>query len=80
MQQEVLACVTDHMGQFTRSGVAKLLVGSASSRLAVEPSNVWHGRFAGHTRKSVTFVVDTLLQQGYLIETWDGKLETSRRP
>ncbi len=75
IQQAVLACVADHAGQFTRSGLAKLLVGSDSSRLDVDRSDVWYGRFADHSRKSMTFVVDTLLQQGYLVETWDGRLE-----
>lgn len=74
IQQQLLACVGDHPAQFTRSGIAKLLVGSESVRLDIDRGDVWYGRFQGQTRKSLTFVVDTLLQQGYLSTTWEGKL------
>jgi hypothetical protein len=67
LQQQILACVRAHPGQFTRSGLAKLLAGSASARLdAAARRSPYYGACAGRGRKHLTGDIDVLVQQGYL--------------
>ncbi len=77
MQQAILACLGDHPGQYSRSGVAKLLAGSQSSRASAMVQSPYYGRLAGHGRKEITFQVDMLLQQGYLALDHQGLLYTA---
>ena len=66
VQQTILACVQSQTGRFSRSGLAKLLVGSHSSRAVDLSENPEFGRLTGHGRKEITSEIDILLQQGYL--------------
>lgn len=63
LQQTTLDVVRKYPGQFSRSGLAKMLVGAKSWSGKRVPE---YGRFAGLGRKSLTFDIDTLLQQSYL--------------
>lgn len=63
LQQTILSAVRYYPGRFTRSGLAKMLVGTKSSPDADLPE---FGSFATRSRKSVTYDIDVLLQQGYL--------------
>lgn len=65
-QQTILTCVSAQPGCYTRSELAKLLVGSRSSRAAELAEHPDFGRLAGHGRKEITFEIDTLLQQHFL--------------
>ncbi len=62
-QQTILDVVRRYPGRFTRSGLAKMLVGAKSWSDAEFPD---YGRFAGRSRKDVTFDIDVLLQQGFM--------------
>lgn len=66
LQEAILSCAGRNPGQFTRSGLAKLLVGSGSSRVTGLTDDPDYGRLAEHGRKAVTFEIDILIQQGYL--------------
>jgi hypothetical protein len=63
LQQAILNAVRYYPGRFNRSGLAKMLVGTKSSPDADLPE---YGSFATRSRKSVTYDIDVLLQQGYL--------------
>lgn len=65
-QQLILACVEAHSGQFLRSEIAKLLVGSHSIRIAPHKEDPFYGRLAEYSRKMLLYDIDILLQQGYL--------------
>lgn len=66
LQETILTCAGRNRGQFTRSGLAKLLVGSGSSRASYLAADPDYGRLADHGRKDITFEIDILIQQGYL--------------
>lgn len=67
LQEQIVACVQAHPGQFTRSGLAKLLIGSASVRLDAEGrESPYYGACAGQGRKHLTVDIDVLVQQGVL--------------
>ena len=68
LQQVVLDAVRRYPGQFSRSGLAKMLVGARSWEDASYPE---YGHLAGYRRKDVAYQVDILLQQGFL--TLDGR-------
>ncbi len=74
LQQNILNCVRDYSGQYTRSGLAKLLVGSRSTRLDGWQGNVYYGRFSNYPRKMLVHEIDILLQQGFLSLDWQSKL------
>ena len=63
LQQAVLSIVGQYPGQFTRSSLAKMLVGAKSWQDKRFPE---YGRFTLHTRKTVTIDIDILVQQGHL--------------
>lgn len=63
VQLAILTTVRRFPGQFSRSGLAKLLVGSRSWQDIDHPA---YSRLAGHGRKDVTYQIDILLQQGFL--------------
>ena len=63
LQQVILDTVHRHPGQFSRSGLAKLLVGARSWEDTNYPE---YGRLAGYRRKDVAYQVDVLCQQGFL--------------
>jgi hypothetical protein len=63
LQQAILNIVGKYPGQFSRSGLAKMLVGAKSWQERDFPE---YGRFAQYRRKEIGFHVDVLLQQGYL--------------
>jgi hypothetical protein len=66
MHQVILAGAHQHPGLFTRSELAKLLVGSKSARISDYNKLPEFGRLAGYSRKAITFEIDILLQQNYL--------------
>ena len=66
MHQVILVSANDHPGLFTRSELAKLLVGSKSARIDDYSHLPEFGRLADYSRKTITFEIDILLQQKYL--------------
>jgi hypothetical protein len=66
VQRVILECVRRHPGRFSRSGLAKLLVGSTSSRVGELVEHPDYGRLAQYGRKSITTDIDILVDQGYL--------------
>ena len=66
VHQIILACVRSLPCHLPRSGVAKLLVGSSSARVAAYRVHPHYGRLAPHTRRAITLEVDALIQQGDL--------------
>lgn len=66
LQQTILVSVQENPGQFSRSGLAKLLVGSSSSRAGDLSNHPAYGRLSGYGRKAITFEIDILIQQQYL--------------
>lgn len=65
-QQIILACVETAPGEFNRSALAKILVGSQSSRVLGYADQPCFGALADYGRKAVTFEIDILIQQGLL--------------
>ncbi|RMG94932.1 MAG: hypothetical protein D6706_12990 [Chloroflexi bacterium] len=63
LQQAILAAVNSYPGQFTRSGLAKMLVGAKSWRDMSFPE---YGRFSRYRRKDVSYQIEIMLQQGLL--------------
>lgn len=68
IQQAILACTGDYPAQFSRSALAKLLTGSRSTRAGDLADNPYYSRLADHGRKAITFEIDILLQQGFLVQ------------
>ena len=66
LQETILVVAGRNPGHLTRSGLAKLLAGSGSSRVASLTNDPNYGRLADHGRKAITFEIDILIQQGYL--------------
>jgi hypothetical protein len=66
VQRVILDDVRGDPGRFTRSNLAKLLVGSKSSRLGELVEHPDFGRLAKYGRKSITTNIDILVDQGYL--------------
>ena len=66
VQETILSAAGRCPGCYSRSALAKLLVGSGSSRVAGQADDPDFGRLSGHGRKAITFEIDTLLQQSYL--------------
>ena len=66
VQETILASAGRNPGRYTRSSLAKLLVGSGSSRAAGLVNDPDYGRLSGHGRKAITFEIDILIQQSYL--------------
>ena len=62
----ILACVEALPGQLPRSGVAKVLVGSDSERVAEFRGDPFFGHLSDHNRLEVTRIIDDLLEQGKL--------------
>jgi len=78
-QQHILHCVRFNDGKFSRSELAKLLVGTTSSRVGEALSaSPFYGRLSEHSRKAVMAQIDVLIQQGYLI--WDEHQNVVKRP
>ena len=63
MQQAILDVVRKYPGRFSRSGLAKMLVGAKSWQDTSFPE---YGRFSQHRRKDVGYQVEVMLQQGQL--------------
>ncbi len=63
LQEEIVDVVCRYPGRFTRSGLAKMLVGAKSWQERELPE---YGRFSSRRRKDVLYQVDILLQQGYM--------------
>ena len=63
VQQDLLDVVRKYPGRFSRSGLAKMLVGAKSWQDTSFPE---YGRFSQHRRKDVGYQVEVMLQQGQL--------------
>ena len=63
VQQAILDVVRKYPGRFSRSGLAKMLVGAKSWQDTSFPED---GRFSQHRRKDVGYQVEVMLQQGQL--------------
>ena len=70
-QQAIIDTVGQYPGQFTRSGLAKMLVGAKSWQDTTFPE---YGRFAQYTRKELAYQIEILGQQGYVGSDKDGHL------
>lgn len=66
LHQLILETVAANSGELTRSELAKLLVGSRSTRVAEFEDHPAFGRLTGYGRKAVTLEIDILLQQKFL--------------
>jgi len=66
LHQTILASAHNYQGRFTRSELAKVLSGSKSARISDLTNLPEYGRLAEHSRKTITFEIDILLQQNYL--------------
>lgn len=66
VHRTILDCVQMSPGIFTRSDLARLLVGSRSRRVGGMAAYPYYGRLSGHGRKQLTGQIDSLLQQRYL--------------
>jgi len=66
VQETILLAAGRNPGRYTRSGLAKLLAGSTSSRAASLSADPGYGSLADHGRKAITFEIDILIQQGFL--------------
>ena len=67
IHQIILGCVRSLPGRLPRSGVAKLLVGSSSRRVAAFRTHPHYGRLANFTRSAITRQVDALIGRGDLV-------------
>lgn len=74
LQHTILACVGRLSGQLPRSGMAKVLAGTRSARLAAYRSADDFGRLARLDRKTILYQIDILLQQGFLATDAYGNL------
>ena len=63
LQQTILDVVRKYPGQFSRSGLAKMLVGAKSWQNKDFPE---YGRLSKYRRKDIGYQVEILLQQAYL--------------
>lgn len=63
LQQTILDVVRKYPGQFSRSGLAKLLVGAKSWQNTDFPE---YGRLSKYRRKDIGYQVEILLQQAHL--------------
>jgi len=63
LQQTILDVVHTYPGQFSRSGLAKMLVGAKSWQDTDFPE---YGRLSKYRRKDLGYQVDILLQQHFL--------------
>lgn len=66
VQEMILAVAGRNPGCYSRSNLAKLLVGSKSSRAADLANDPDFGCLADHGRKEITFEIDILIQQSFL--------------
>jgi hypothetical protein len=66
VQEMILLVAGRNAGRYSRSGLAKLLVGSGSSRAAGLSDDPDFGRLSDRGRKAITFEIDILIQQSYL--------------
>jgi hypothetical protein len=63
LQQAILDVVKRYPGQFSRSGLAKMLVGAESWQDRAFPE---YGRYTQYRRKDIGYQIEILLQQDYL--------------
>jgi hypothetical protein len=63
LQRILLDVVHKYPARFSRSGLAKMLVGAKSWQGREYPE---YGRFSGRGRKEITWQIDILVQQSYL--------------
>lgn len=63
VQQAILDVVSKYPGRFSRSGLAKMLVGAKSWQ---DTSFSEYGRFSPYRRKDMSYQVEIMLQQGQL--------------
>jgi len=74
VQQVILDNVRGDPGRFTRSSLAKLLVGSKSSRLGELVEHPDFGRLGQYGRKEISNQIEILMQQGFLDENSQSRL------
>lgn len=63
LQRALLNIARKYPGRFSRSGLAKMLVGAKSWQDRKYPE---YGRFSSRGRKEITWQIDSLVQQSYL--------------
>jgi len=78
--ESILACVNDLPEQLPRSGIAKLLVGSASERMEEYQGHSLYNALAGYQRNDVLMQVDDLLERKLLEPGRSGNLRVARIP
>ncbi|HEX6387210.1 MAG TPA: DNA helicase RecQ [Anaerolineae bacterium] len=67
IQRVILSCVRSMPGELPRSGIAKLLIGSESQRVATFSSHPDFGRLSHLRRHAVMLEIDALLASGRLV-------------
>lgn len=67
-------CVRHLPAQLPRSGIAKLLVGSLSIRVASFKNHSFYNKLSGHSRTEVLRLVDQLIVDGVLSEDHNGHM------
>jgi len=80
VQQVILDNVRGEPGRFTRSSLAKLLVGSKSSRLGELVEHPDFGRLGQYGRKEISNQIEILTQQGFLEQDKQSHLILKREP
>jgi len=74
IRNSILECVRSFPGELPRSGVAKILVGSSSSRIEKFTSHPLYNKLAGHSRSNIMAVIDAMLQEELIIQDEDRHL------
>ena len=78
IHQTIINVVTRYPAQFSRSGLAQMLVAARSWQDTDYPE---YGRLRRYQRKDVLFQIDVLLQQGYLaLESAHNRVTLSHAP
>jgi hypothetical protein len=63
LQEAILTAVGQYPGQFSRTGLAQMLVGAKSWQDTSFPE---YGRYAQYHRKDISYQIEILLQQAYM--------------
>lgn len=79
LRELILACVRSLPGKLPRSGIAKLLVGSDSARVAEFRTSPFYNRLGDQPRAEVQVLIDEMLEQGILEKALHGYLVPGRR-
>lgn len=80
LQQTIVAAATAAPGQLTRSGLAKLLTGAVSTRMAEWTAHPEFGRLKAYPRKTILHEIDVLLHLGVLTSDAHDRVRATEGP